>query len=355
MAATSKTVFVLGAGFTKAFAPTAPLMVDHFPEIASLIGELPQKSRLRRILESEVGRRPDGRIDLERLMTRLDSGMPYDDSGTREESRSLLRRVKLVLTDRLQDAVNVKTDETELFRFAEHCRTFQIDCITFNYDDLLDRALWKSGNKTVVSSPIWWSPIGGYGFFCRPSSICIQDTVLTKNITALNLLKLHGSTNWRLRLGSPEPYALEDILCHSEWLYEDWLPGFIPNLPETDDCLEAEPFIVPPVLSKSTFIQQPILRHLWSKAYKILEEAQRVVFVGYSFPDTDLGTSVLFREPFQRSPEPEILVVNKAKTTGEQTSTIDRYKRYFPSLKDEHFDFRGGVDWCNDLVSGKVK
>lgn len=72
-------VFVTGAGFTKAFVPDAPLLVDDFgnEELAAKVRGLPKASQL---LESERKRWPGALINLERLMTRLDDLMPYDHS-----------------------------------------------------------------------------------------------------------------------------------------------------------------------------------------------------------------------------------------------------------------------------------
>ena len=72
-------VFITGAGFTRAFVPDAPLLVDDFGNFALVekVSGLPRASEL---LESERNQHPEGFIDIERLMTRLDELMPYDHS-----------------------------------------------------------------------------------------------------------------------------------------------------------------------------------------------------------------------------------------------------------------------------------
>ena len=97
----------------------------------------------------------------------------------------------------------------------------------------------------------------------------------------LLLLKLHGSVNWWPRLGYTKPFALDAIVHHHTW------EGISHRLYRPDIVarhLEPEPVIVPPVLSKSDLVEQPVLRLVWSLAYEQLSTADSVTFIGYSFP-----------------------------------------------------------------------
>lgn len=89
MSLSQRIVFVLGAGFTKAFAPKAPLMVDHY-DVDSILKEFADFQHARRILELELNKNSDGKINIERLMTRLHSGMPYDFKNAANEEIPLL-------------------------------------------------------------------------------------------------------------------------------------------------------------------------------------------------------------------------------------------------------------------------
>lgn len=78
-----KIVLVLGAGFTKAFLPAAPLLLDNYGMEGTLTRKYRELEYANDILQDELARaRPfgAGKVDLERLMTRLDGGMPYDES-----------------------------------------------------------------------------------------------------------------------------------------------------------------------------------------------------------------------------------------------------------------------------------
>jgi hypothetical protein len=99
-----KTVVMLGAGFTKAFLPDAPLLVDDYNSHA-LLEQFQHFKYAHDILQAELDSHDGKKMDLERLMSRLDGGMPYDLSlGTSEERRLLLSAIKKSFKDRLEKA-----------------------------------------------------------------------------------------------------------------------------------------------------------------------------------------------------------------------------------------------------------
>ena len=96
MGVSRKTVFVLGAGFTRAFAPAAPLMIDDY-DGDRLEMNFERFHHAAHIIALERGRNPDRKINIESLMTRLDGRMPYDsDQEASDEIALLLSRVKSV-------------------------------------------------------------------------------------------------------------------------------------------------------------------------------------------------------------------------------------------------------------------
>ena len=228
-----------------------------------------------------------------------------------------------------------------------------IPCLTFNYDDFLDRNLWgidqrkrKSQNRT------YWHPNGGYGFFCKPSMWTISAEPVAMDQTAMLLLKMHGSINWYASLGAAKPCQPQSIVHHSTW-YRGVPPAFHTATEiELDDLvrrhLEPDPFIVPPVLAKSDLLEQPILKLIWRLAYQELAKAKLVVFVGYSFPITDLAAIFLFGETLSRL-DCRIQVVNWASKASEQEAIKASYKNVFPELKDQQFSFEGALGWARSL------
>ncbi len=90
----------------------------------------------------------------------------------------------------------------------------RVDCVTFNYDDFFDSALFN-----VRDTPnLRWRPDDGYGFYCRYALRLVYDYAEYWNPSTSLLLKLHGSINWFPKLGSPRPYPFDGALAWAEQL-----------------------------------------------------------------------------------------------------------------------------------------
>ncbi len=342
-------VFVLGAGFTKAFLPGAPLVTDDY-DVDSLMNKFAPFPHAQRLLALERQANPDGRINIERVMTRLDGGMPYDSDAAGDQLRLLHGELRRVFVERINGALMGAWYRQELGHFARYCVKTQTTCITFNYDDVLDRALWEVEKAERAGHPRpYWHPDGGYGFFCKPSPSCVYDTGVFMDRPVAPLLKLHGSMNWRPKRGARVPYALDAIVHHESW-YPFHAREEI-NLEGVEAHLEAEPFIVPPILMKSVLLEQPVLRLVWSLAYDALKTAEEVAFVGYSLPLTDIAARFLFSEALQELEDTKILVVNYAQDNPTREEVVRSYRMIFPEIKLDQFSFDGALQWAKTLVS----
>src|SRR5579863_7856654 len=84
------TVFVLGAGFTHAFCSSAPLLrwdITNFKQgLMKKYKGFPKILSVLKSLESDE----ENRVNIEELLSRLYSGMPYDDIYLSEGDRKVL-------------------------------------------------------------------------------------------------------------------------------------------------------------------------------------------------------------------------------------------------------------------------
>lgn len=183
-------VVLAPVGGPRAFVPQAPLLVDDFDNdlLVAKVRGMPKASEL---LESERNQHPDGFIDIERLMTRLDDLMPYDGDATVDEFGFLLTEPKRSFLARLSRARAGDFAVEDLRTFAKHCAATEATCVTFNYDDYLDEALLATDA---------WNPYWGYGYFCRSAADAVSIPGDIRHGSRLLLLKLHGSVNWWPRL-----------------------------------------------------------------------------------------------------------------------------------------------------------
>jgi hypothetical protein len=60
------------------------------------------------------------------------------------------------------------------------------------------------------------------------------------------------------------------------------------------------PLIIPPVRRKTYAMFGSLFRELWLKAEDLLAAADEVIVIGYSFPETDVQSTDLFRTAFRR-------------------------------------------------------
>ncbi len=118
------------------------------------------------------------------------------------------------------------------------------------------------------------------------------------------------------------------------------------------DHIEPVPFIVPPILTKTDLNEQPILQLIWTRAYELLQQADQVIFIGYSLPVTDIAAAQLFSEA--RGPLyptiPVVQVVNYAAKKGERGKIKSAYRRVYPRLSDDCFHFDGALEWAKRFV-----
>jgi hypothetical protein len=147
--------------------------------------------------------------------------------------------------------------------------------ITLNYDLALDYALYREGMQ-----PAYW----------------LSDEMHPSG--SIKVLKLHGSLNWgRCRCGKVAPWNLVSFFQNRGWnlnlLGVEPIPSMMLNIPDLFQNFQhgcgamvgGDPVVVPPTWNKTN---NQLLQNVWRHAANELSEARYVVFIGYSFPDTDL-------------------------------------------------------------------
>src|SRR5271156_1528665 len=167
----NNTVLVLGAGFTRAIVPDAPLVRGDYG-VADLCKEFASFPEARQNLE-RAQLDVSGTVDLEQLLTRL-MGMPYDSLNSRHEFPLITTRLLHSVARKIEAAKAVRIDRATLGIFARSVSESGASIITFNYDDIVDQALFEI-HEPDSPDPHHWHPDGGYGFFCEPSFSTITN------------------------------------------------------------------------------------------------------------------------------------------------------------------------------------
>lgn len=166
--------------------------------------------------------------------------------------------------------IEPKTNDEILSSFVRRI-TPNDNLITFNYDLIIERALYDQGI---------WKPKDGYGIEFKEFPL-ISDAHNSES--KMRICKLHGSLNWEKNL-------------RLRFFYDNQEPIFPGYLREDSKHLKYQGghsglWMLP------SFIKQfaiPELLRIWQHAFEAITQSQEVVVIGYSLPKEDSAACLLF-------------------------------------------------------------
>ncbi|MCL5973330.1 MAG: hypothetical protein M1557_02870, partial [Actinobacteria bacterium] len=323
---TRNDVFILGAGFSKAINEIMPLAGELLVPVLEQLG-------------SDV-EPPCGGEGFEQWLSRLAESQPYlsaDENHIRAATFiKASRAIAEVLTTREQEALKIPLAEWfAKLLFSWHVR--QATVITFNYDNLVEcgvnsQDLPRSDRYPVTTgdvlrrlppvppqqqsqeSEISTTVNGGVVSMAGESWHQLEPWEAT-----FRLIKLHGSISWY--------WVPEDITGTTLQRWQD-VGKFGSPVGEQSKVIRRHlpgrvPFIAPPSSTKSQYLSNPVIRELWTDAYRALRSAERIFILGYSLPLQDQAAMGLIVEGLGKR-TPEIHVVNQSaqKVVGNLSSLL---------------------------------
>ena len=149
-------------------------------------------------------------------------------------------------------------------------------------------------------------------------------------VNGVPLYKLHGSINW-----------LSEFVSSRSQLWKEKISNDINELPvkscyKQGDFFEDMPdkviqaLIIPPVVFKQNIsldlqndARSLLFKGIWSELWKKLINVDNLIFVGFSFPETDSHAKIFFSEAHRRKPFKRVIV-----NTGSSESKA-RYQSIF--------------------------
>lgn len=174
------------------------------------------------------------------------------------------------------------------------------------------------------------------------------------------ILKLHGSLNWGFCKKCDKIYYFEEKVDDGLALSE----GIICN---NDNCGEKlMRVILPPKLSKlikpdenikSDSLKSPYfkLRDIWSRASEYLKMCEKIYFIGYSFPETDVQMKTFISNALRENKklkEMEIKIISNKKHGNSRIEFEERYLSIFSrfiSPSNIEFNYKGFKQFCIEL------
>jgi SIR2-like domain len=230
----------------------------------------------------------------EQWMSRLASDQPDYSAATNAENRGLFARTSETIArvlDSAQRGALLGPCPTWLPDLVAWFHQFQSTVITFNYDNLIEYVVMTKdlqGSDGTQRRRVL--PVDILGDL--PPYPAQPARLAGPLATTFQLLKLHGSLDWRWSSGDESGATLSRFDLTGEWEH----PG-LPDAAEISRRLPGrEPFIVPPTAIKSAYYTNPITRELWNRASTALDATRVVILIGYSMPITDLVFTAMLRE-----------------------------------------------------------
>ena len=218
-------------------------------------------------------------VSMESVFTKLETLANFlpkikpDKGPTVKRHKNLLNKYSLHIAYCFNEIKRINSSEQESCEY--HNKIVKSlttnDCIiSFNYDCLIDAALKTSANKK-------WNASSGYGIDFSGNVDKWHEHKGKKGKKAkqsIKLLKLHGSLNWKI--GSNSKIELRDYQARYG----------------TNDRSFNE--IIPPVWNKD-ISERSHFNKIWEQARIALQNANTLVIIGYSLPDTDLLSQALLQ------------------------------------------------------------
>jgi hypothetical protein len=121
----------------------------------------------------------------------------------------------------------------------------------------------------------------------------------------IELLKLHGSLNWGLQSTTEDP-SLGTVFprgknrtVHVTNRRRVRVGGMMrSHRPRGRNRWHLWPLLVPPIYDKQRVVGMQFLQTIWDKASVAISQADRLILVGYSLPESDISARQLLRRSF---------------------------------------------------------
>jgi hypothetical protein len=278
-----KVVLLLGAGFSRPFG--LPTMLEFFGQFRTdnRFGSEDQEfvETLQASANSGAGMLSAGRNNLEHVLSyALMSYLIAPDSNPSpaplDRLRDILRRVYSRLKFDVVDSLRQHLSDLLQIRAGETPR-HTLTVITTNYDLVAEFGFWSLGSPLKL--PFSWR--------AADQGQHAGASLYAPSGEAPILCKLHGSLNW---YQGPEGVEVVDRVVSVQGdpmkSRRDAYP--LPYACAADFLAPPQrraPLLIPPTLYKQQ--TDPYLDASWRAAYAALRQAERVVVIGYSFPESD--------------------------------------------------------------------
>ena len=347
-----KTVYVLGAGFSKeAGAPTQAEIMGEIFKIQNTKPNYfdPEEFKLfKQLLTQHLYYKEEhfSKIQIEDIFTPLDRCLA-DNIQFKGLSAGEILKIRNttfnIIGLAIKEIINTKKESKEYIDlFARHlveCCSARMDknyrthdpvsVISTNWDILLDNSIYNYIQKYHPNQSV-------VDYCCYISSIDKEDETIKPGLEMLGaggfnvkLLKVHGSLNWlqcsrcmRLYVGFNEKTVIADgkTCRHCDRNYS-----------ENGEENKLTSNLIMPTFIKD--LSNPQYKIIWQNAGIELSEADRLVFIGYSLPSADFEMRQLLSRMVRRNVEIEVVSYDKNPSKDVVDRIKDTWESFFGNRK----------------------
>jgi NAD-dependent SIR2 family protein deacetylase len=310
-------VFIFGAGAS--YPDGVPLQKDIIPQILNDNDIQLRKSevskRIRKFLIQNFAHN-DKYPTLEEVFGFIDFFINNELSLSYEWNKQSLRQLKYDLTKVLHYIISKSTRRSQNFSiFWKVIKDInrEIGIITTNYDTLIDESFDSIYPDCLADYCIdlinyrYPDRITPFDWWIDPKKPArIFNGVIP---TRIKLIKIHGSLNWKYCdcCGQVGLTPWQHGINLKKDTYESFLDSQISNCPFDNNKLSSL-IQVPTHLKSNT---NYIFNKLYDEASFLIQNAKKLVFVGYSFPEADVHIRALIKRCFEQ--DGNIIVINKSR------------------------------------------
>lgn len=339
------TVYILGAGSSKACIPNSPLNDDLLVEVLKLPGNAAAERIKEHIRTFYLN--PNAIPPIEDILTQIDICIAEDRPiGTKyplERVRALRRDLIYAICSLLHEKLGNNSPPLISDFMSKVAHDDAI--ISLNYDLIVDNSM-----RYTNQAPFYGFAVRQYLNY-EPSTSRL--TKVTSRFAARaredsqdsrTLLKLHGSLNW---LYCPSCRAI-DVTPGTKgavYIFREHSHRGGSTLVCRECKVPYEAYIVTPSFLKN--YSDRYLRQIWQRAEDRLSRASQIVFIGYSLPDADIVFRAMISRALYRNPKIQktkkrglrslITVVDSVKdfdkNNCQKNRTYNRYKNLFGEIE----------------------
>jgi hypothetical protein len=252
-----------------------------------------------------------------------------DDLRAQEAFRQLVGAYTTVLR-RSTNEIAAAGARGPLLRLIEKAgrASSHLSLITFNHDLILENVVCDAAALHGR-----WCLRHGYGKFGEQVRYTLSrdtggfaDRQSCLHPQPVRIHKLHGSLNWYFNLEDPDDdrAALRGELEEGQVIRVTRRRQIPQRLRHEGEPLR--PVVVPPIYAKQPFLETP-MKAVWQEAAADLSRADRVVFYGYSLPQTDIEAEKLFQRMLARNDR-----LTWIDLVNPDPAAAERFARVFPEV-----------------------